>query len=475
MKLLDRVRATVAEHEMLAPKDRVVVGVSGGPDSVALVSSLQRLSEEDGLRLKLYVCHLNHKTRGAESDADARFVYELSRQLDLPCLSSNDEEAEERSEEAMRNRRFRYFKERAREVKATRLALGHHRDDRIETILHRVIRGTGILGLRGIPARRPLQPEGRVDLIRPLIDVTRPEIESWLAEQGLTHRKDSSNSDTHYFRNRVRLELLPLLERNYNPNVREALFHLGEIAAQSSECLQAAAHARFKEIALTSGDPTVVSLDLELLGREPAAIRSLLALEAVRHVTGEFREISFRQVQDVLAVGRGEEGTALDLADGVRVQREGARLRFLRVGVKEVVPIVLDEAIRIPGTMEIPHFNLKVETKVMEREGTDLSAFLPMKKPDQEYMDLDKLTHPLRLRTRRPGDAFIPLGMRGTKKVKDFLSDNKVPADERDKIPILVMDDHPIWVVGYRIDNRVRITRKTSRILEIRVKPADRN
>lgn len=318
--MIKKVRAFIKTHQLIRPGDALLVGVSGGADSVALLAVLRALRSELGLRA-LGAVHVNHQLRrGAE--ADQRFVERLCEGWNIPCLALRVRVGRGASvEEKARDLRYEVFSRAAARVGADAVVLGHHRDDLAETVLMHLIRGTGLLGLQGIRPRRRLHG---CSLIRPLLDVGRDEIERFLTAQKLSWREDPSNRQTAFLRNRIRQDLLPLLARDYNPNVRDLLAGLAETTACDYDFLQQEAEAAFQRAVVVSTRPGVVLAVPKLLRLHPSVRRMVLRL-AVQQVKGDLNRLTFahmRELEDLLAAA-GPGVPEVSLPGGLCVTRRG--------------------------------------------------------------------------------------------------------------------------------------------------------
>ena len=484
--MLDLMREAIERYHMLEPGDRVLVAVSGGPDSTALLHGLWTLREHYGL--SLHVAHLNHRFRGDEAAADAEYVRRLASDLGLPCtVEEADVAALARARKwpaqvAGREARYRLFYRLSADVGARRIALGHTADDQAETVLMRLLRGTGLDGLAGIPPVR----DGRI--IRPLILCTRRMIEEYCRANGLTPRTDRTNLKGIYLRNRIRLSLLPALEREYNPRVRTALAQLAEQAREDAGALNDRAGEVFGRASRPAGGG--VELDWNIIRSEPKAIQRRVVRRAYSGVTTGLPEMAagleFRHVEEILAlVSAGAVSGRLDLPGRVGVERQYDRLFFFRrsgeteagrgaVGFSDLS--TRGWPLAVPGVTVIPELGLSFQVEVLESvpdvraiSGEDQAQ--DAKSRRREVFDADALGGgPLYVRTRRPGDRFVPLGMRGFKKLKDFLIGRRIPLRKRGKLPLIFSGEDLVWVVGLRIDDRFKIKPQTKRVLAIAVK-----
>ena len=476
--LLERVAAFIDRHRLLEPADAVVVGVSGGSDSTALLAVLVELAALPQRGYRLVAAHLNHGLREAAQE-DARFIADLADRLRVPCVCERADvpavaaAAGVGPEEAGRRVRYEFLRRAALATGCLAIATGHQTDDQAETVLHRILRGTGLEGLAGI---RPLrQLEGGLRLVRPLLAVTRQEAQAYLRLRGLAWRTDSTNADPAYStRNRIRLELLPLLRERYNPRVDAALARLAELAAGAAPCLEELGRCALDQILLGSSAEELALNAAGLSTMEPTT--AALAVRAALHrLEVPMQEIGQAQVQKIQALAAdGPDGpTAADLPGGLRACRRGDRLVLSRrAGGEPVGPepadLTSELPIDSPGSTRLPDGStLHVEFRGGGQE--ELRTFLPGKDPCMELLDADRLAGALRVRRWRAGDQFGPLGTAGHQKLSDFFIGTGVsPADRRGAW--LVCDDQGIvWLAPHRLAHRVQVTDQTRRLAMLRL------
>lgn len=458
---------------VLKPDDAVVVGVSGGADSTALLHLLVALNQTGGWRLRLHAAHLNHQLRGPESERDAAFVQAAADSLSLPCtIDQRDVRAIARQEsggveEVARRERYVFFERVCLPIGAKVVAVGHHADDNAETILHRILRGTGVRGLAGIPRSRALLPGSDIRLIRPLLRVTRAALRTYLTDAGIAFREDQSNTCNEPMRNRIRNILLPRIEAEVNPQVREALTRLGEQAQWLQEFLQETAERTFDSLIVSKTDQALV-LNAEALGRKSRIVQTELVRQAyVSFGLGE-QDLSFSHLVAALElIGETGSGKQAKLPGGMTVEKRYQQLIFslpsdeAREGVAEEV------AVHLPGVTMLPVRRLEIECSEQEVSAGDIPRLRREANRYDEYVDREAVRPPLVVRGRRPGERFCPLGAPGSKKLADFLADAKVDPKERQRVAVLCDQLGPIWVIGHRIDDRVKLTGLTHRVLHL--------
>jgi tRNA(Ile)-lysidine synthase len=428
----------------------VVVAVSGGGDSVGLLRALDGVKSEFDLRLS--VAHLDHGTRGEEGRDDARFVGELAGALGLPFDLGHWRSTRPGHFEAdARLARYEWLAGVAEGRKSSFAAVGQTLDDQAETILHRVMRGTGLRGLAGMPARRRLA-DG-VTLIRPLLEVTRVEIRDYLAAIGQGFREDSTNLDTSRTRARIRLELLPELARWYNPNVAEALVGLGRIASEADRALGRIAAGRLDRLVLESGRD-LVAFDLPglaKLGRAGRVDVLRLGWRRAGWPEGAMDARRWRRLADL-------DWTRISVGAGVEAHSTADRLTLRRS------PEIPKRTRREPVELPVPGW--------ATWEGGRIGTMLDAVGLRDESVDLGALILPLIIRQGEPGDRFEPLGLEGrSQPLNDFFRGRRVVRADRGSVPIVCDQAGIVWVVGHRIAHRVRMTGATTRTLGLRFEP----
>jgi len=502
----ERVLGTVREQALLSAGDRVVVAVSGGPDSMALLEALVELGERLGL--SLWVAHLDHGLRGPAAAADAEFVAARAAALGLPAKRGRADVAAERRrrggsiELAARRVRYEFLGRVAAEVGATKVAVGHTADDQVETILEGLLRGRELRALAGMPASRTLEPGSGVRVVRPLIERTRPEVLGYLAERGAGFRTDESNEDVSFERNWIRHEVLPRLEERSGGGLREALLGLVGRARELADLVEAEGRRlvrrgegelpKRKEAFTTdhtedtdqkTGEKAERrgSQEWRLRVDEMASRPSLVRRAAVRHgfagVAGA-GELAWRAVDAVEELLAGGSGREVRLPGGVVARRSYGEIVLCREG-RGRRPMG-ERVLTVPGRVEAPEVGLWVEAEVANDEWRmthDEWEKGGRRMGDrgrwEEVVDLERVGTELVVRTRRAGDRFEPLGLGAAKKLKDFFVDERVPREERERMLVVEGRLGIVWVVGRRLDERAKVTPATRRVAVLRAGPLD--
>nr|WP_238357851.1 tRNA lysidine(34) synthetase TilS [Cohnella zeiphila] len=427
-----------------SPGAIVVAAVSGGPDSMTLLHLLRRMAEADGFAV--VAAHVNHRFRGAEADAEEDLVKRTAASWGIPCESAAIDvpayiaSTGMNTQEAAREKRYEYLTEVARRHGARAIALGHHADDQAETLLMRLIRGTGIAGLAGIPARRA---EKELELVRPLLRIPKRELVEYAERHGVPYAVDSSNADTHYFRNEVRLAALPLLER-YNPQFRASLLRLADMASGENDYMEAEAGKALAETAARSGEGW--TLDRRRFRGLHVALQRRLIKLILKYVKPSCGSPDYERIEEAVAAIAAERPAVarIDLGGGWALARD------------------YDDVYIGPPKPAREPFEAQVRELDGEVAVADARAVLRFSREDgpgagppasrwEAAFDEAELALPLTVRSRRPGDRIEPVGLNGSKKVQDMFVDAKIPKSARDEWPLLADAEGKIlWLPGLR-------------------------
>ncbi len=459
--MLEQIKQTSERYRMLQSGDRLLVAVSGGIDSVVLLHALSALQRE--YKLALGVAHFDHAIR-PDSSQDAEFVRELARSLKLRCYTERADVPRYAQmkrlslEVAARQLRYRFLEKTAQAHKFKKIALGHNLNDQAETLLMRLLRGTGLEGLAGIP---PVRSAGKLTYVRPLIECSRKHIEGFAREHNLTWREDPSNRDTKILRNRIRHELLPILQRDYNPNLLETLGRTARLLAAASDYLQSIAESELINLHSDLGR-SAIALDLKRFLKRPEFLRALILRAAIGRVQN-LQGIEMAHLEAALNwLERGGAGE-LQLPGGLRLLRRHQRLI---VTVQPAAkPAQYEYALSVPGETVIAEIGWRFQIDLtpwppsrrgkgeLSRTGERLGERLA-----RAIIDAAKIQGSLIVRNRRPGDRITL--QNGTKKLQDLFIDKKIPREERDRLPLICDAHRVIWIVGWCMNEEYRATPK---------------
>ncbi len=451
--LLQVVRSYIERHDMILPGDGIVIGVSGGPDSVSLLDLLFRLRKS--LDIALYVAHVNHQLRGPASDADQRFVTDLATSMDLPCFSERVVLPDRGSPEAAaRDARLGFLKSVLCVTGASRIALGHTRSDQAETVLMRLIRGAGPTGLGAI---RPIR-DGL--WIRPLLAVSRQQIQAYIEHRNLQVRHDNTNADTRFLRNRIRHQLLPQIATDYNPAIEAVLARSAEIIQREDQLLGQLAESAYQKALRYEGKRKII-LD------EKAVFGYHITLQRRIFKTAFYRLHGCARALDEKSVSRMETlrlapGGAVQVSSGIFFRRSSPWLILSR----PTPPFQTD--ITVPGVTEIPEIGAVLETRI--RAACQAQKHDRSSDPFRACFDWDAPSDGLSLRNRRRADRFRPFGLNGTQKISDLFINLKIPRPLRDEVPMLMGGQAILWVVGLRTAQFMAVTQRAKTVLDVTFK-----
>lgn len=460
-----KVRDTIEKNKLIKKGDKILLCVSGGPDSMALLYLLTALRKEYGIELA--VAHLDHMLRGKASAQDANFVKKIADKLNIPFVT---EESDVRAlansnkmsiEEAAREARYDFYQRAAKKVVATKIATAHTMDDQAETVLMRLIKGAGSAGLSGIPYKRQLSNRW---VIRPLLDIKRSDIEKYIKKQGIPSRIDASNLKTFYLRNRVRNILIPLLEKKFNPKIKENLNLVSKNLGAEFSYLNIAARRLCER--LTSKTQRGIDIGIDDLLRQHIAMQRLIVREIIFKLRGNLRKITYKhwlQVESALTkVGRQK----VDLAGGIKVIRDKGRVLFTNKKIPEEIKKQLKTAVKlnVPGETAIPELGIKVRTEIVKRRPKFKKG---KRRKRSEYINGDLIKGSLMIRTRLKGDKMRPLGMKSFKKLQDIFVDEKIPSEIRDTIPLIISRNRILWIPGIKISEDFKVDKGTKKVLKI--------
>ena len=487
-----RVLHFIREHHLLSGQHQLLVAVSGGQDSVCLLHILVRLQEE--LKLKLHVAHLNHQLRGADSEADAQYVSDLTRQLGIPSTVERRDvkahQAQQRIslEEAAREVRYTFLAQVAKSIGANRVAAGHTTDDHVETMLLHLIRGTGTRGLRGLqPGNLWHSSDSSLTVIRPLLQVSRQETAAYCQNHQLVPKVDASNLSLLPLRNRIRHQLLPLLQ-SYNPRVVEALLRTARIAGDDFTFLDKESARLWASVAQRQGNTII--LDKERFLGLPSALQRQLLRASIEGLLGSLKDIETRHIEEVMAALTKPAGKRLSLPGGLVFVIEYTQyLLGINPAALSPFPVLRNEIVlKVPGETLFPGWRVAatiIGQEQMREKGESEETNVPWETitihPSVQakgikgmelisnlfttYLDLNKVDGEIIVRCRRPGDRFQPLGMSQPKKLGEFMIDTKIPSAWRQRVPVVSSSQHILWVVGWRIDDRVKVSESTKQVL----------
>lgn len=449
---------TISRYNMADRGQKLLVGVSGGPDSIALLHALNTVS--DNIGFSLHAAHLNHSFRGSESDGDAEYVRDFTASLGIECTIEKIDvpvasvELRMSHEQAAREIRYGFLKKTADLVGADRIAVAHTADDQIETCILNLLRGSGIDGLAGIPAVRD-------NIIRPLIKTRRSDVEEYIRKHDLHPRIDSTNLEPIYKRNKIRLELLPYLRHQYNNDIDSLILRLAELAGDDSAYLNSEADRILSEIQL-GNDENTLSISVKSLLFHSIALKRRIIRQALRTLRGEITDIGYIHIESILDLLNAGGNFSVDLPGDITVMRSYDNLVFGSCLIQNQA-VCYSHLIVIPGDTVIAEIGAVIQTAIYN----DPIDYRRPNKSNDIVLDLDSINGDLYVRNWLPGDKIHPLGLGGSKKVQDIFSDLKIPKADRDRIPVIVDSEKIVWVAGVSMSESVKVTQETNKYLRI--------
>jgi len=456
----EKVLKAIKEHNLIERGDNILIGVSGGADSIALLYVLLEIREE--IDFNIFVAHVNHGVRGEEALEDEKYVEHTAKKLGLPYYLKRvnmDEYARTRkisSEEAGRELRYGFFREILSKIGGGKIAVAHNKNDQAETLLLRFFRGTGLDGLKGMDYRNG-------DIIRPILGIEREEIEKYLQDRDIEYKTDRTNLEPIYSRNRIRLEVLPYIQEYYNPNIVDTLWRTSRLMSIDDGFLDEYSNKVYNKIVRKKDEFSII-LDGKIFRRQHRSIQNRIIRNCIFELNGNLMGITMKHIEDVITLflERGT-GKSVTLINNLVAKTSYDDFIIEKPNKKETKGSI--HKLIINGSTYIDELGYEFKTEVKPIDNMVIDNSDRYKK----YFDFDKISGSIYVRNRRDGDKFVPFGMEGSKKVKDYFIDEKIPRDERDRIPIIADDKNIIWIVGYRTSQLYRITENTKNVIMIQL------
>lgn len=452
----EKVKSNIEKYKLIEEFDKVVIGVSGGHDSMALLYVLKSLKSE--FNFEIIIAHINHGVRGKEADNDEEYVEKIAKSLDIPFYSfkaNMDEYAKIHkltSEEAGREIRYEFFRNILKKERANKIAVAHNKDDQAETLLMRFMRGTGVDGLRGMEFKTR-------EVIRPILNINRSEIEEYCMELEITPRLDKTNLMPIYGRNKVRLELIPFIKNTFNNGIINTLFRTSEIMKTDSDFLNEYTEEKFKDSIKESRKIRLV-LDIEKVKSLHIAIKTRVIRRSIEEINSNLKGIERKHIIDIIQlIDIGKTGKKINIINNIIVKISYDDLIF-EINDK-TTDISFNYKLDLDNTLDIYELGSKIKARIYSKKNMEIDFNNKLVK----CFDYDNIKSGIYVRNRKNGDKFIPLGMNGSKKLKDFFIDEKISKEEREKIPLVLDGDEIIWVVGYRISEKYKVGSSTKNVL----------
>ena len=455
----ERVINYIRKNLMFDKGDKVIVAVSGGPDSTCLLYILNELKEKLGITL--IGAHINHCLRGDESDKDEEYAKKSCEKLNIDFYSKKvdvhkiSKEKSLSCEMAGREVRYKFFEELVIKLDANKVAIAHNANDQAETILMRIMRGTGIAGMIGIkPVRDKIY-------VRPILLLTRKEIEKYCSINNIIPRIDKTNLENVYARNKVRLEMIPYIEKNFNADIIKTLNRLSDIVKIDNEYLESICQKEYEKCCEISEQRVIINKSA-FINHE--AILSRIIRSALLEINHNLYNIEKIHITSIIELQKHETGKSIMLPQNIIAENSYGNINvYIYVkaieAYKNQYSLNINEKNTIHALKKTIRIDVKSKMQYTEFIGND----------SIKYFDYDKLTKPITFRYRKDGDKFTPLGMLGSKKISDLFIDLKIPKDIRNEIPLICFGNDIGWVVGYRVSEKFKVSKNTKNILQIKI------
>ncbi len=449
------VKQNIIDKCLINTDDNILIGLSGGPDSVFLLHNLRKLKAE--LRFNLYASHINHMYRGEDAQHDEDFVRHLCCKYGIKLFVRRKHageyarELKVTEEEAGRILRYDFFKDNLDEIGGGKIAVAHNLNDQAETVLQRIIRGSGIDGLSAMSYQKD-------NLIRPMLNVTKSEVLNYLQENNYEYCIDKTNLHDIYGRNKIRLNLIPYMEKNFNPNIQNSLFRMSETMERDKKIIEKYIALRFNEVLLEKTD-NKITMDINRLKAIEDGESGRIIRKAIEELKGNTVNIEMKHIDYAIDfIKTGSTGKKINLSEGFTIE-----ISYDNFIINKVVEKIarFQYNIELNETLYIPEVGKAVFCRIL-----NASEFNREDK-NSISIDYDLINGNIVVRNRLPGDSMIPCGMTGSKKIKDIFIDLKIPAEERDSKLIIADDDNILWLEGFRIHNSFKVSSSTNKILNI--------
>ncbi len=463
--LVFKVKEFLVLQNLIKPGEKLAAAVSGGPDSAAMLFCLNDLKEDIGFELSVF--HVNHMLRGEESDSDEAFVKNLAKSLDLLFYSAKANVTGYQKKHkcsvqvAAREMRYYHLNQFADRFSLSKIATGHTADDQAETVLMRILKGSGLKGISGIPPIRDNK------YIRPLLKVTREEIEQFLKQNKIKFLLDSTNLKNNYLRNQVRNKLIPFLKNEFNPAIIETLCRSSQIFRADDNFISEIARNEFDKLLLKSDGETLI-LDVTRFQNLHKALRRRIILDAIYKFSGAGRQVSLNIIEDILRVIESNiSGKSISVFNDFTFKYRYNRIIFEFQKKSFSGNLIKQKKLLIPGKTKIEEIGKEAVLTIISKK--DVPEDLKKTAPFTAFIDYSVSVKELFIRFRQKGDKFCPLGIKGHKKIKDYFIDKKIPREERDLIPLITNKESILWIIGYQISDLVKVKEDTKDVLKLEV------
>lgn len=458
--MINKVKDFILQNNLIEKDDKVLVALSGGPDSVCLLHILYNLKE--CLNIRIGAAHVNHMLRGEEALKDEAYAENLCEQLGIDFYATKidiDKIAKEKNishEMAGRYERYKFFDSIKSTYNYSKIAVAHNSNDQAETVIMNMMRGSGIEGLCGIRSKR------NGGIIRPILCLSRDEIENYCKKINLNPRIDKTNLENIYSRNKVRLDILPYMKKHFNKDIIDTINRMSNLLQIDNDFIEKQCNNSYKKYCIAKNKFIIISKEAFLLDK---AILARVIKKAFIEFTGKYNNFEMKHIYEVVDLSQNTTNKKVYLPNGIIAENiygdiylKSKKYIYENVENKEVII----NKTELDGYY-LDYDNYKAEFNIItDKNNIEFSNNVLIK-----YFDYDNIEEELIIRKRKNGDKITPLGMKGSKKLKDIFIDLKIPIELRNKIPILCFDDEIAWIVGYKVSNKFKVTGKTKKIIKI--------
>lgn len=463
MKVYQKFENFIEKEKLISKRDRILLGVSGGPDSLTMLNLFRKLSAK--INIEIAVFHLNHLFR-EEAREEADFVKKLCdnhnidfylEEFDVPDFAERKSLS---SEQAARKVRMDFLFSYLEDLNFDKIALAHNKNDLVETVFLNIFRGCSLSGLSGIEAKSIINNH---EIIHPILSISRNEIEKYCQKENLNPRYDKSNEETIYTRNKIRHDIIPYIENEINPSLKDVIMRMSNLVKEEDDYLNNLAKKYYSDIVQKEENNKIV-IDFSKFNELDEVIKRRIIFNAIYKIKKVKADIYFKHYQEIKKLfTKNAANKKIDLPGKIKIKRGYDSLIIIRGNFEENVEY-FSKNFKLGSIVELP-FNYKLKSKKIKKyPGWRNDAV----KVENCLLDYDKIKFPLKARNRRPGDRFSPLGLNGTKKIKDYFIDKKIKKSKRDKIPLVVDDNNLIiWIVGYHMNEKIKISEETNEILKL--------
>lgn len=458
-----KVLSYIKDNNLIQPSDKILVALSGGPDSMCLLNMLFKLKDE--LNISIGAAHVNHLLRGEDSFKDEEYVINVCKEMDIPCfvkrvdINKYSKENKLSSEMAGRNVRYGFFDEILKNNGFNKIATAHNANDQAETILFRLMRGTGLEGLGGIKVSRDNE------VIRPILCLKRSEVEEYIQSNNINPRIDKTNFEKVYNRNKIRLDILPYIKENFNEDIVETLNRMSTLLQKDNNFIEKIARDSYNKYCKKYKDYFI--LKKEIFKEEDSIVTRVIRILITEFSKSNY-DFEMKHIYNIISLSKKESGKIIDLPNKIYAENIYGdiyiknRMKEEKKAYKNEYEVRINKNNVLNNVIEFEEYLVQFSLLKNDRNNIDLKHDNLVK-----YFDFDKIDSEILIRKRKDGDKFIPLGMNGSKKIKDIFIDMKIPKDDRDNIPIMCFDKEIAWIIGVRVSNIYKITKNSKNILKV--------